>query len=263
MSLQAALLVDEGFLNYPDPGGVISSIPAAPATGLTGNWVESAGDSDGYVNRSGGTPGAFEMYKSSDATRRFTRSLSDPETLIDLNTTYGGTFYASAVFQTDDAVDGDLAVEFINDSDSGSNSHLVFGISNGSFFAEDATGGTVVANQVYQLVLKVEYDISGSTDRITGWLDPASEASATVFQQTGSYLRGQFDDPGGGFSSVQISGGDLGGFSLGVIDDIRIGASFDDVTAAPSGFVAIPEPSSFALVAVSLLLFGQVMRKRR
>ncbi len=250
--LNAALLIHETFDGYANPGGVTSTLTAPAMTGLTGNWAATTGGaSDTYINRSGtAQTGSFEFYKSSNQSRAVRRN-TDAAYLTGIAA--NESFYASAIFRTADITDGDLYVILDNDTD-GVNSDLRFGFANGAFIGgggNNTSGGTLALNTDYRVVIRITYDVSGTTDRLNLWVNPTSESDATtITNYEASMIRGQFST--GGINGISIFGDSLENFTPAFVDDIRVGNTFADV-------LPVPEPTVLALFATGLagLLFSR------
>ena len=259
-SLQAELIIEETFSNYPDNSSITAD-PTGPATGLTGNWSLTP-DNNFYVNKTqaddnAGTGKAVYDYTSTDnGARTPTRSTSANHVLFEDD---GDVFYAS--FLIDPALaDGDMTFELgLTKLDGGGQRSLSFGIIEGKYIV--GNGGSsirvhaspVTADE--QLVLvRVEYGEADSgpdaSEVVTLWVDPVDESSTSVID---SALTDILNRGGGKITGVSMRGDRMNG-APAFFDNLRVGSSFAAV---------IPEPSTLSLLAMGLIILVPMIWRRR
>ncbi|MDP0496254.1 MAG: hypothetical protein Q7Q73_08595 [Verrucomicrobiota bacterium JB024] len=124
-----------------------------------------------------------------------------------------------------------------------------FGIVNGEYRVDVGgytNAGSYTLGETVLLVCKLEFDVSGTDDRLTLWVNPdTTEAGSTsTVSRTAASSTGATSIEAIEFDYANMDG-------VLVIDDLRIGTTWDDV-------VTVPETSSFALFAggIGVLLIG-------
>lgn len=221
----------ETFTGYPD-NALISTNPAGPALGLTGDWLLDT-DSDFYVNRtqadldSGTGKAVYDRPSNDNGTREAYRLTSDDYILFDKD---GDVFYASFLIQPERASGYMFFTLILDRIDDGGQQEVSFGIQGGRFFVGNdgvqsvVSNGTVTIDEVL-VVLKVVYGNNGN-EVVTLWVDPLNELSDPVIDN----IPIDFLNPGGGkITAVSIRGEQMLG-QPAFFDDLRVGFQFEDVT---------------------------------
>jgi hypothetical protein len=130
---------------------------------------------------------------------------------------------------------------------------------NGSGSNHAYTGGTLTANNVYLVVLKYDF---GASPRPTAslYIDPTSLGGSDPGTPSASYTTPSGATPAN-LSQLYFR---EGGISLGasdpsapyLVDDVRIGTTWADVTP-------VPEPTAVTLIGLGVLGLGLARRMRR
>ena len=171
------------------------------------------------------------------------------------------TIYLSFLFKVLDTGTGSSYFMPLRDSTStggrlwvsnvdGDNYQIGAGISNSvagtTFSGNIATGDTV------KVISKVEYDYSGSEDRISLWIDDNSATeSAPLFVVTGHGTGSAFDN----MWIRQADNWDNGDSEVH-IDSMRVGTTWGDVQV-------IPEPTTIAMIGLGAALLGLRFVRRK
>ena len=252
MQAGAALIAYEGFNYTPTSTSTTNLVGENGGTGWNGAWgahqnnpasapsISSTGLSYTGLPSEGGsiTPGGYQSARRSFTTTDFST----------------GTFYISYLVQPTSNT-ADLGIRLSpTTTDPNPDFRTAFGIVNGAVTITNGWGNdpklntdntTVALNQTHLLVAKINLD----SETISLFLNPTAGA-AEPGTASASY---QWTNETNRLSSIgMLTAGAIPG-NGGMLDEIRVGNSFADVTA-------VPEPSSAALLAFGVL---GLMRRRR
>ena len=268
MEGRAALLAYDGFRIATDgytQGNLGGQNPTTP--GFTGAWDQPNifGSGSAVVNSASALtyPGATTDNTGGVATSsgansgaRVSRLLASPFTA-----TTSGTFYFSFLTQVPDTnKQGYVGLEMHNGGTDDSQRTFQAGFNgdvapnNGTTYgirvnnATTASSGvTPVANQTALFVVKFTLSATDLSDSITVWVNP-SDLSSEAGSGAGTTISGV------NFTAERIGFGDF--FSSGgKFDELRVGTTYQDVTA-------VPEPTSAAFLAGGAALLGMLRRRR-
>ena len=211
------------------------------ATGLTFDGLATSG---GRVDATVAPTGGATTWHTA------TESASAPS---DVSNT---PFYISFLLRSDRATDVRLGL-----GTTGTGRFM--GMSQGTFFAGNTTGGTFNINTTYLLVAKVTPNASGSNEQIQLWAYadgatiPTSEgtAGAAIIDNSGvSFISGTGTwNSGFGFYYSNVNASDSYNASF---DELRIGTTWSSVTP-------VPEPSSALLLGFGLAGLAYLRRRSK
>lgn len=221
-------------------------------TGLSYAGIESSGGAIQYVrpNTGGGSVNKLATQPASSNTA--------------LAVNGGVDLWASALVRYDANMERVyIALDFVRAQDSSDLKAIGFGFYNGAaFLGEGAsssitsgtTGGSFAANTTHLALLRIQ---GGSNDLMSLWIDPdLSLGEGGLGAPTITQFYSVFND---GFLLSEVglvaSTASMNNNNIALFDEIRVGDSFASVTA-------IPEPSSFALLAGILAGLGILHRRR-
>lgn len=236
--VHAAVIVAEGF-SYTD--GAL-----AGNSGGTGDWGGSlwAVSSGTGGNVSGN---ALETDQTDWDSREVSTAFNATGGPADL---YFSTTFTKTGTDTSYA----LWVEIANAAGVNTGTGIQFGLVDDTFSLRRSDqsggdGGSYTVGDTVELVGKIEFNTSGSNETITLWVDP-TDVETSAF----SLSRADYDV--GWVTPTHVTAGNFVlNDGTGVIDDIVLGTTWDDVSA-------IPEPSSAALIG-GLVGLALVLRRRK
>lgn len=254
-STQAVLIGYEPF----DYASLTSGTPTT-AAGFTGSWTSNGAASTIQPNLTYSTLPTEDSAVRPGAGQKAFESFTTPVT--------SGTLYYSFLIKGG----GDSGGVSVGAIFSGSSNNLFVGFGSG-FSATDtrfgtglvsgaggyttATSFTATASPIsntatHYIVVAIDFDFSGSNERIRLWIDPTVANVAAGTPGTAAQTRTNLNL--GNLTGIGFQGDGI----LPTIDEFRIGTSFADVAG-----VTIPEPSTYALIGIGLVTGIIGFRRRR
>jgi hypothetical protein len=241
-------IVFETFTDYPDDS-LISTPPAGPAVGLTGDWFLDPPNYF-YVNRTeadldaGSGKAVYDMPYDDNGARTAQREAAPKHALFNQD---GDVFYASFLVAPPRSDGYMLFGLTLQRLDGGGQPNLTFGMKDGRFVIGnggvnvDVLGGVAEATEM-RIVLRLEYGDGDSgpddSEVVTVWVDPESETSLPVIDLVAADL---LNRGGGRLTGISIRGDQMDG-QPALFDDLMVGFSFDDVVTTQS--TPSPDPLS-------------------
>jgi hypothetical protein len=250
----SALAAPAAYEPFDYPAGALANGTASTAVGFTGNWTVSAFPQ--IVN-------TVLTYPSLTAVNRaYQHAAAGAQTSVALASPLASsTKYLSYLFKGSGNSGGDTVGVFFKGNNATSlfcgfrapNSATLTGFGLGTVNSTTLGGATALGSAVninntatHFIVIKIDFDTAGALDTVSLWIDPPANAAdpgvgANVTAST-------FDVGSIGAFGINITGG----YSP-ILDEIRVGDSYGDVTAyvpppdAPTGLTATPGENSVSL----------------
>lgn len=251
-ALQSAPIAYEGF-DYPYATALSAS--ANTGTGWTTNW-DSGSWRTNQPSYTSAQPGGFEnaagltytgLSTVGNAARNENDSNQDFRTFASQAAT--GTYWISFLIQKDAANSGSFGISLFDGGTEknfmGQASSTLFGVAG----AGASVSSTTVTTTPSLFTARYNMDTGIAHFWLNSDLSLTTPTDASAFNGSGGTSFTAF-----GFDRVRL--GKFNGDS-GYLDEIRIGTTANDV-----GFAAVPEPSVFALVGLSVLGLAAHRRRR-
>jgi len=234
--------------------GTLANGTASTASGFTGNWTVSAFPQ--IVNTMLTYPGLTPV------NRAYQHAAAGAQTTVGLASSLSsGTKYISYLFMGSGNSGGDTVGVFFK----GNNATSLFcgfrtpdgasttGFGLGTVNSTTLGGATALQSAVninntatHFIVIKIDFDTSGANDTVSLWIDPPANAAAPGVPATRTNTT--FD-----VGTISAFGINITGGYNPIVDEIRIGDTYGDVTAyvpppaAPTGLAATPGNNTVSL----------------
>jgi hypothetical protein len=250
-STRAALTAYEPF-NYT--AGALANGTASTATGFTGNWTVSAFPQ--IVN-------TVLVYPNlTPVDRAYQHAAAGAQTTVNLASPLAsGTKYISYLFKGSGNSGGDTVGVFFKGNNATSlfcgfrvpNSATLTGFGLGTVNSTALGGASALGSAVninntatHLVVIQIDFDTAGANDTVSLWIDPPANAATPGV--AANVVASTFD-----VGTISAFGINITGGYNPIVDEIRIGDTYGDVTAyvpppdAPTGLVATPGNNSVSL----------------
>ena len=234
--------------NYPTGAGILTNGTAATGTGFSGNWTCGAPGNIGTGLTYPGLPGIYNALYSASG-RQFA-SLSSPLS--------SGTKWISFLFYASGNMGGNIdGVYFPNGNSTclwfgfglapSSETQGQMGIGSMTTAGTDAQGVTPIQQvglgtyaSTYLIVLRIDFNTSGTNDTVTIYTNPVVNASAPGVTAAGTCS--SYD-----VGTITGIGLNVQGVANIMVDEIRVGDTYGDVV----GYVSTPPNPPAGLNATS------------
>jgi len=284
-SLQGAVILYDDFSDYS--AGNVDGVAGSATTGSYGGAVGSGSPSDwdgddagGFATFETGTGLSYPGMTTTDGVLQINRpSGSFNQGFYNANNSVNGAagnsvLYFSALINISSGTEGArFGLDLSDDVTGARRSEIGFtaagnaGIWNNALFDEAdpipapnvSSTGTYAFDTTYLLVGKIEdhSNWSGSNDRVTMWLNPSDnvEANNAALLDVEVGFNGLFPSDSN-ITEFALQAGTQDAGDTVQFDQLRIGTEFSDV-------VAIPEPSTIALLGLAGLATIMGLRRRK
>lgn len=247
----AAVTAYEPF-NYT--AGTLANGTASTASGFTGNWTVSGSPQivNTVLTYSGLTP-VNRAYQHAAAGAQTTVGLASPLS--------SGSKYIGYLFRGSGNSGGDTVGVYFKGNNATSlfagfrtpNSATLTGFGLGTVNSTTLGGATALGSAIninntatHFIVIKIDFDTAGALDTVSLWIDPLANAAAPA--GAANVVNSTFD-----VGTISAFGINITGGYNPVLDEIRIGDTYGDVTAyvpppaAPTGLAATPGNNTVSL----------------
>lgn len=234
--------------------GTLANNTPSTGSGFTGNWTVSA--SPQIVNTVLTYPGLTAVNSA------YQHAAAGAQTTVALaNSLSSGTKYISYLFKGSGNSGGDTVGVFFKGNNATSlfagfrvpNSASLTGFGLGTVNSTTLGGATALGSAIninntatHFIVIQIDFNTSGANDTVSLWIDPPANAATPGV--AANVVASTFD-----VGTISAFGINITGGYNPVLDEIRVGDSYGDVTAyvpppaAPTGLVATPGNNTVSL----------------
>ena len=260
-SAPAAVIAYDGF-DYPAAENGLNS--ASGGEGWANSW--SAVDNDTRASGLGYSSGGNRLITSGGAAQLDVANGGSFRSFTPAYATAAGTYWISFVSQIPNGSSyaglslfnsSNQEMLFLGDPSGGT----TWGMETHGVNAGRLTSGLGVNTLAY-IVARVDFNVSGDTDNVRLWINPALDAQPLDSAATAADLDVSLNGSGNAmtFDRIRLQQGTSG--DNAIFDEIRIGTTWADVSPYEASPIAVPEPGTPALFILGALLYRGLRLRR-